>query len=109
MMNVLVTEAGGFLGTALIELLLELGHTDIRCNLRRKASISKLATLSKRFPQASLEYCIGNLKSKVEAGRVANDVQLIFHLAAGLKGDAADLFLDSVVASRNLLAPIADR
>jgi peptidoglycan/xylan/chitin deacetylase (PgdA/CDA1 family)/nucleoside-diphosphate-sugar epimerase len=36
-------------------------------------------------------------------------VELIFHLAAGKKGTAADLFLDSVVASRNLLDAVADR
>ncbi len=36
-------------------------------------------------------------------------MQLIFHLAAGKKGTAADLFLDSVVASRNLLDAVADR
>jgi nucleoside-diphosphate-sugar epimerase len=36
-------------------------------------------------------------------------VQLIFHLAAGLKGTPADLFLDSVVASRNVLDAIGDR
>jgi nucleoside-diphosphate-sugar epimerase len=108
MVKILVTGAGGFLGTALIERLLELGYIDIRCNLRRKVNIPKLETLSKQFPQASLEYCIGNLKSKVEARRAVNDVQIIFHLAAGLKGDAADLFLDSVVASRNLLEAITD-
>src|SRR6202011_2737134 len=108
MAKILVTGAGGFLGAVLIERLLELGYTDIRCNLRRKANVPKLETLSKQFPQASLEYCIGNLKSTVEARRAVHDVQIIFHLAAGLKGDAADLFLDSVVASRNLLEAIAD-
>jgi len=36
-------------------------------------------------------------------------VQLIFHLVAGKKGTAADLFLNSVVASRNLLDAVADR
>jgi nucleoside-diphosphate-sugar epimerase len=108
MMKILVTGAGGFLGTAVVERLLELGYTDVRCNLRRKTYIPKLEGLSERFPQARLEHSIGNLKSKVEASRAVKDVQLIFHLAAGLKGDAADLFLDSVVASRNLLEAIAD-
>jgi nucleoside-diphosphate-sugar epimerase len=36
-------------------------------------------------------------------------VQLVFHLAAGLKGAPADLFLDSVAASRNLLQAVGDR
>ncbi len=36
-------------------------------------------------------------------------MQLAFHLAAGLKGSPADLFLDSVAASRNLLDALGDR
>ena len=108
-MKLLVTGAGGFLGTVLIERLVAHGYTDIRCNLRRRTNIPKLEAISKRFPQANLEYCVGNLKSREDATRAVDGVQLIFHLAAGLKGDAADLFLDSVVASRNILEAIADR
>src|ERR1700693_2596214 len=108
-MKLLVTGAGGFLGTVVVECLLSHGYTDIRCSLRRRANIPKLEAISKRFPQANVEYCVGNLKSREDATRAAAGVQLIFHLAAGLKGDAADLFLDSVVASRTLLEAIADR
>jgi nucleoside-diphosphate-sugar epimerase len=102
-MKVLVTGAGGFLGTAVLERLLAHGYTDIRCNLRRQAAIPKLDALRKRYPRATVEYCIGNLKYRDDASRTIDRVQLIFHLAAGLKGDPADLFLDTVVASRNLL------
>jgi nucleoside-diphosphate-sugar epimerase len=107
--KILVTGAAGFLGKALIERLLIRGYTDVRCNLRRRATIPELEAISKRFPRANLEYCVGNLKSREDASRAADGVQLVFHLAAGMKGDAADLFLDSVVASRNLLDAIADR
>jgi nucleoside-diphosphate-sugar epimerase len=107
--RLLVTGAGGFLGAALLERLLAHGYTDIRCNLRRRANISKLDEISRSFPQARLEYCVGNLKSPADACRAVDGVQLVFHLAAGLRGDAADLFLDSVVASRNLLEAIGDR
>jgi len=37
------------------------------------------------------------------------DASLIFHLAAGLKGSPAELFADSVVASRNLLEALKAR
>jgi nucleoside-diphosphate-sugar epimerase len=37
------------------------------------------------------------------------NVSLVFHLAAGMKGSAAELFADSVVASRNLLEVIESR
>ena len=108
-MKVLVTGAAGFLGRALIERLLVHGYTDIRCNVRRQADISKLDALFSRHLHSRLEYCVGNLRHRDEAARAVENVQLIFHLAAGKKGTAADLFLDSVVSSRNLLDAVADR
>src|SRR6202171_1615922 len=108
-MMVLVTGAAGFLGRALIDRLLVHGYTDIRCNVRRQADISRLDALFERYPHIRLEYCVGNLRYRDDAARAVDNVQLIFHLAAGKKGTAADLFLNSVVASRNLLDAITDR
>jgi nucleoside-diphosphate-sugar epimerase/peptidoglycan/xylan/chitin deacetylase (PgdA/CDA1 family) len=107
-MRILVTGAAGFLGRALIERLLAHGYADIRSNVRRRTDIPKLKALSEHS-HAKLEYCVGNLKHREDAARAVEGVELIFHLAAGKKGTAADLFLDSVVASRNLLDAVADR
>jgi nucleoside-diphosphate-sugar epimerase len=106
--KILVTGAAGFLGMAVVERLLAHGSTDIRCTVRRKADVPKLERLSSRYPKASLEYCIGNLKHREDAARAVRGAELIFHLAAGKNGAPADLFLDSVVASRNLLDAIAE-
>src|ERR1700681_2054621 len=108
-MKILVTGAAGFLGTALVERLLAHGYTDIRCSVRRRADIPKLDALSRRQSGIRLDYCVGDLKYRDDAARAVDSVQLIFHLAAGKKGTAADLFLNSVVASRNLLDAITDR
>ena len=108
-MRILVTGAAGFLGRALCERLIAHNYTDIRCNVRRWADIPKLDAVLNRHPHIRLEYCVGNLRYRDDAARAVDDVQLIFHLAAGKKGTAADLFLDSVVASRNLLDAVADR
>jgi nucleoside-diphosphate-sugar epimerase len=108
-MKVLVTGSSGFLGTAVVDRLLAHGYIDIRCNVRRQANIPILATLESRYQNARIEYCVGNLKHRDAAARAVEGVQLIFHLAAGKSGAAADLFLDSVVASRNLLDAVADR
>lgn len=106
-MKLLVTGAAGFLGRAVVHRLLAHGYTDIRCNVRRRTDISKFESLSRQSPDASLEYCIGNLKYRDDVARAVRGVQVIFHVAAGKQGAPADLFLDSVVASRNLLDAIA--
>ncbi|MGC2832520.1 MAG: NAD(P)-dependent oxidoreductase, partial [Candidatus Acidiferrum sp.] len=108
-MRVLVTGAAGFLGRALIKRLLAHGYTNIRCNVRRQADIPKLDALLGRDAPIRLEFCIGNLRYPEDAARAVDDVQLIFHLAAGKKGTAAELCLDSVVASRNLLDAVGNR
>ncbi len=108
-MKILVTGAAGFLGMALLERLLAHGYNDIRCNVRRRKDIPKLDELLEQHPQIRFDYCVGDLKYREDAARAVDGVQLIFHLAAGKKGTAADLFLNSVVASRNLLDAVADR
>jgi nucleoside-diphosphate-sugar epimerase/peptidoglycan/xylan/chitin deacetylase (PgdA/CDA1 family) len=108
-MKILVTGATGFLGTALMERLLAHGYKDIRCNVRRRTDIPKLDRLFERYPYACLEYCVADLRYREDAARAADGAQLIFHLVAGKKGTAADLILNSVVASRNLLDAVAER
>lgn len=108
-MKTLVTGAAGFLGMAMVQRLLAHGFTDMRCLVRRCEDIPKLDALAEQRTGIRMEYCVGNLKYREAAVRAVQDVHLIFHLAAGKKGTAADLFLDSVVASRNLLEAVADR
>jgi nucleoside-diphosphate-sugar epimerase len=108
-MKILVTGAAGFLGTALLERLLAHGYNDIRCNVRRRTDIPRLDALLEQHPSIQLDHCVGDLRYREDAARAVDGVQLIFHLVAGKKGTAADLFLNSVVASRNLLDAIADR
>ena len=108
-MRILVTGAGGFLGANVVERLLAHGHTDLRCFLRDSGKAARLISLSEGFPGAQLELCYGNLKSKAECARAVAGVSMVIHLAAGLKGAPAELFVDSVVASRNLLEALEAR
>ncbi len=108
-MKILVTGAGGFLGVHVVERLLAHGFTDIRCLLRDPEKAVRLTKLSESYPEAELEFCYGNLRSKADCARAMTDVSLVFHLAAGLKGSAAEMFADSAVASRNLLETLETR
>lgn len=102
-MSVLVTGATGFLGSAVVECLLSDGQRYIRCFARPGSDRSRLAALEARYPDARLEVVVGNLARRDDAGRALEGAAIVYHLAAGTRGTPADLFLDTVVASRNIL------
>lgn len=106
-MKVLVTGSTGFLGSALVERLLARGEKDIRCFLRPGSNKARLEELARRYPDANLELFIGTLGNKEGAARAIEGVEVVYHLAASLLGAAADIFLSTVVASKNLLEAIA--
>jgi nucleoside-diphosphate-sugar epimerase len=52
---------------------------------------------------------VGNLLSRADAERAVDGVDLVFHLAASLKGSPADIFMNTVVASDRLLDALVGR
>jgi nucleoside-diphosphate-sugar epimerase len=106
-MTVLVTGASGFLGTALVERLIARGEKDVRCFLRSDSNRSRLEVLAGRYPDARIDLFVGSLASKESAARALDGVSIVYHLAASLVGAAADIFLNTVVASKHLLEAIA--
>jgi nucleoside-diphosphate-sugar epimerase len=106
-MKVLVTGASGFLGVALVERLLARGEKDIRCFLRSGSPRSRLEDLARRYPDAEVELYVGSLSSKENAARAIEGVSVVYHLAASLLGAAADIFLNTVVASKHLVTAVA--
>ncbi len=106
-MSVLVTGASGFIGSAVVASLLSHGQRDIRCFARRGSDHSRLETLKGRYPDAGLEIMVGNLTCREDAGRALDAAEIVYHLAAGMRGSPADLFLNTVVTSRNLLEAAA--
>ncbi|MCU1226431.1 MAG: epimerase [Edaphobacter sp.] len=106
-MKILVTGAGGFLGKLIVERLLAHGQTEIRCMLRDTSKARGLEEIARRFPEARLEMVAVNLRNPVEIGSAVAGCEMVIHAAAALKGSPAEMFMDSVVASRNLLDAVA--
>ncbi len=105
--EVLVTGANGFLGVAVVERLVARGKRGIRCLVRAGSNRKRLDAMLARHPGADVEIVGGGLSSPQAAAKLIEGAPLILHLAAALSGPPADMFLGTVVASKNLLEAIA--
>lgn len=105
-MKVLVTGSNGFLGSALVARLLARGEQSIRCLVRPGSSRARLEALE-ADPPGAIEYCTGTLNKPADCARAVDGVDMVYHLAAAIGGAPADMFMNSVVATRNLLEAMA--
>jgi nucleoside-diphosphate-sugar epimerase len=108
-MRALVTGAGGFLGAALVDRLAARNGAQIRCMVRTPSTAGKIEAIARAYPQTSLECVSGNLLSADDVSRALDQVDVVYHLAAAMKGSPADIFLNTVVGSKRLLEAVAAR
>jgi nucleoside-diphosphate-sugar epimerase len=103
--TILITGAAGFIGSRLVQDLLDRGFQNLRCLVRPSSDVAALEALAARGAgKGRVSVVTGNLSS-VEDCRVATkDVRIVYHLAAG-RGEKSypDAFMNSVVTTRNLL------
>jgi nucleoside-diphosphate-sugar epimerase len=105
-MKILITGAGGFLGKCIVERLLAHGQTDLRAMVRDTSKAEGLRQIAARYPEATVEIVAVNLRNPPDLPPAIAGCGIVIHAAAALKGSAAEMFMDSVVASRNLLDAI---
>jgi nucleoside-diphosphate-sugar epimerase len=107
--QILVTGASGFVGSMVVHTLLAMGYKQVRALVRSPDKRKKLEGKIKELGQGSIEILCGNLLSHETCRQAVNGVSVIYHLAAGVGKSFPGCFLDSAVATRNLLdAAITD-
>lgn len=102
--KILVTGANGFIGAKVVEVLLELGFAKIRCFVRPSSKLDRLKQVLEKYPAGkTAEIVTGDLLSRDDCRKAAEGITVIYHLAAGMEKSFAGAFMNSALATRNLM------
>lgn len=104
--GILVTGAAGFVGTRVVDCLLRLGFTRVRCFVRPGGDRGRLAAVLEQYGASAGQVIEGNLLSPGDCERAAVGVRVVYHLVAGRGKSFPACFQGSVVTTRNLLAAV---
>jgi nucleoside-diphosphate-sugar epimerase len=101
---ILVTGSSGFIGAKVVEILLEYGYRNIRCLVRHSSRLGRLQNALNRFDGGKdVELVTCDLLSGKDCQKAAENVSIIYHLAAGIEKSFAGAFMNSALATRNLI------
>jgi nucleoside-diphosphate-sugar epimerase len=102
--RVLVTGSNGFIGSKVVEILLEYGFTNVRCFVRPSSNLDRLKKILNQYPAGkTAEVISGDLLTRDDCRRATEGVSVIYHLAAGMEKSFAGAFMNSALATRNLM------
>ena len=105
---ILITGAGGFIGVEVVRRLLMNGHRNLRCFVKPSSNLERLSSIIKYYEKSRIEIIKGNLLIREDCENAVKNVSIVYHLAAGRGKSFAGCFLDSAVATRNLLHALID-
>ena len=101
--RVLITGVSGFVGSRVVEILLEYGFTKLRCLVRSSKNLARLQRIADSA-KVEVDFYKGDLLSAEDCINAAKDVSVIYHLAVGATGKSfPSAFMNVVIPTRNLL------
>ncbi len=102
--RILVTGSNGFVGVKVVGALLERGYRNLRCFVRPSGQLKRLqAVLAHHGAEREVELVTGDLLSREDCRKAATGVAVVCHLAAGFDKAFAGAFMNSALATRNLI------
>jgi nucleoside-diphosphate-sugar epimerase len=102
--RILVTGSNGFIGSKVVERLLEYGFANLCCFIRPSSHLDRLHNVLGKFDAGrNVEFVTGDLLSRDDCRKAAEGVSIIYHLAAGMEKSFAGAFMNSALATRNLM------
>jgi len=108
--TVLVTGSNGFIGTHVVDLLLEYGFEHVRCFVRPSSRLDRLNdVIRKHSAERRIQIVAGDLLSPKDCATAAEDVAAVYHLAAGFDKSFAGAFMNSALSTRNLMDAFLER
>jgi nucleoside-diphosphate-sugar epimerase len=100
----LVTGANGFIGSRVVQALVDLGFRNLRCFIRSGGLSASLANTIQLSPNTKIDTVVGDLASPEDCSRGAKGVTLVFHLAATTEARSfSEAQTRCVDTTRNLL------
>jgi len=100
---ILVTGAGGFVGSRVVDCLLRFGFERIRCLVRPAGDLNLLQATLVQHGQGRYEIVEGNLLSRRDCEKAVQGAVIVYHLVAGRGKSFPACFQGSVITTRNLL------
>jgi len=107
-MKILVTGATGFLGRCVVNNLLGRRVEHLRL-VGRSVSPETIRSLQARFPQTAIEWRLGDLTDRAFAAQAAQGMELVYHLAAGMRGNGPEVIFNTAVGTDYLFAALREQ
>src|SRR6266536_1262123 len=101
--RVLITGSNGFIGSKVVEKLLECGVANLCCFIRPSSHLARLQNVLDKFEAGRVKFVTGDLLSRDDCRKAAEGVSIIYHLAVGVEKSFAGAFMNSALTTRNLM------